>query len=108
MQYNRPDWVRVGKVRHIDWFSFADNGPETARRPASADHEGTCAVEFTEVMRGAEPWWTIGFEAAGHSDTTRAAIEATAALVFGDPLTGGLELSEADSMSYSEWLRSAH
>ena len=102
--YNWPDWVHVGKVRRIDWFEFAAGRP-AARRPASADHEGTCAVEVTEVMRGKEPWWTIGFEAPGHSDTSRVAIEAAAALVFHEGLPSGLELSEADSMSYSEWLR---
>ena len=106
-EYDWPDWARVGKLRRIDWFSYADNRPTTVRRPPSADHEGTCAVEFTEVMRDDDPWWTIGFEATGHSDTARAAIEATAALVLRDPLPGGLELIEADSMSYSEWLRSA-
>jgi hypothetical protein len=103
-EYSPPDWVRVGKVRRIDWFEFAAGRP-AASRPAAADHEGTCAVEVTEVMRGKEPWWTIGFEAPGHSDTSRAAIEAAAALLFHDGLPGGLELTEADSMSYSEWLR---
>ena len=49
-------------------------------------------------------WWTLGFEAAGHPATLREAIEATAALLFSEPLPAG-ELNVDDSMSYADWLR---
>lgn len=98
------DWVRVEKVRRIGRFWFADGVP--AARSASTDGGlTTCAVELTELMKGGELWWTIGFEVVGHPDTMREAIEATAALVFNDPLPGGLELSMIHSKSYAEWLR---
>ena len=70
------------------------------------EDEATCAVELTEVTRGDQLWWTLGFEAAGNPAAVTAAIEATAAVVFDEPMPGGLQLSVVDSMSYSEWLRS--
>ena len=98
------DWVRVDKGRRIGRFTFA--GGEAALRGSSASgDETTCAVEVTEVTKGEEPWWTMGFEAMGHPDSLKGAIEATATLVFSDPLPGGLELSIVDSMSYPDWLR---
>lgn len=98
-----PDWVPVGKVRRTGMFAFADGRP--VDRAPTVDDETTCAVELTEVMWGEEPWWTLGLEARGDPETVRAAIEATAALVFRDRLPGGRELGAVDSMSYSEWLR---
>jgi len=106
-EYSGQYWVRVRKVRRIGWFALTD-GPTAARATLAADDEGTCAVELTALLKGEEHWWTLGFEAPGHSDRTRETIEGVAALVLSDPLPGGVELSAADSMSYSEWLRRSH
>lgn len=97
------DWVRVGKYRRIRRFSFKDGKPVA---PFSASSAGatTCAVELTEVTSRGESWWTLGFEAGGHPDQLGEAIEATAALLFSEPLPAG-ELSVDDSMSYANWLR---
>ena len=98
------DWVRVDKERRIARFSLTDGEP-TPHSSSAVGERTTCAVELTEVLRrGEEPWWTLGFEAAGRPDTLRKAIEATAALVFADhPPVGQLSVSE--SMSYADWLR---
>jgi hypothetical protein len=85
------DWVSVKKYRRIGRFSAAND-------------ESTCAVEVTEVLKGEEPWWTLGFEAAGHSETLRGTLDDTAALLFSNPLPDGVELRMSDSISYSEWL----
>ena len=105
MEVTSPDWVRVGKMRRIGRFGFA-NGRPTANDAEHVEDEATCAVELTEVTRGDQLWWTLGFEAAGNPAAVTAAIEATAAVVFDEPMPGGLQLSVVDSMSYSEWLRS--
>ena len=97
------DWVRVGKIRRIGRFSFAD-GEHVARGVSSGEHLATCAVELTEVVKGGGRWWTLGFEVAGHPGAMREAIETTAAMVFSDPLPGERELNLADSKSYVEWL----
>ncbi len=96
------DWVRVGKYRRIGLFAIADGEPTAQISPSA--HETTCTVELTEVTRGAEAWWTLGFEATGRPHTLREAIEVTAALVFAAPLPVG-KLSVVDSMSYADWLR---
>ena len=103
MEVASPDWVRVGKMRRIGRFGFA-NGRPTAHDAENFEDEATCAVELTEVTQGEELWWTLGFEAAGNPTAARAAIDATAAVVFDEPMPGGLQLSVVDSMSYSEWL----
>ena len=98
------EWVPVGKHRRIGHFRIA-GGEATLLGAPAGDGETTCAVELTEVTRGGSPWWTLGFEAAGPSATLREAIEATAALVFGDTPSGTPALNVVDSMSYSDWLR---
>jgi hypothetical protein len=98
-----PDWISVRKIRRIRRFCIADDMP-VERAPTKND-EATCAVELTDVTMGEEYWWTLGFETMGHPETLRRAIDATAALVFGDPLPDGPELGVADSKSYLEWLR---
>jgi hypothetical protein len=103
MDVESADWVRVGKIRRIGRFSFAD-GVHVTRGVSSGEHLTTCAVELTEVVKSGEPWWTLGFEVAGHPEAMREAIETTAAMVFSDPLPGELELNLADSKSYVEWL----
>lgn len=97
-----PNWVGLGKHRRIGRFSVR-NGVATphADDPAGDD---TCAVEVTEVLKSDERWWTIGFEAAGEHDALRGTLDATAALLLSHPVPAGLDLSIADSISYSEWL----
>ena len=104
MEVASPDWVRVGKMRRIGRFGFADGRP-TSHNGECVENEATCAVELTEVTQGAELWWTLGLEAAGNPTAATAAIDAIAAVVFDEPMPGGLRLSVVDSMSYSEWLR---
>ena len=103
MGVGSADWVRVGKIRRIGRFSFAD-GAHVARGVSSGEELTTCAVELTEVAKSGERWWTLGFEAVGHPGAMREAIETTAAVVFGDTLPGERELNLADSKSYVEWL----
>jgi hypothetical protein len=103
MDVGSADWVRVGKIRRIGRFSFAD-GEHVTRGVSSGEHLTTCSVELTEVVKGGEHWWTLGFEVAGHPGSMREAIESTAAMVFSDPLPGERELNVADSKSYVEWL----
>ena len=98
-----PSWVRVAKRRRIGWFSVAQ-GVATPRGSPAVSGEATCAVELTEVLKGEETWWALGFEAAGAPETLRRTLAATAALLFSSPLPDGLRLRIADSMSYSEWL----
>jgi hypothetical protein len=61
-------------------------------------------VELTEVHSGGQDWWTLGFEAIGPADLLRAALEATAALVFAQALPGGVIPGPDESRSYAEWL----
>ena len=96
------NWVRVGKRRRIGRFSVR-NGVAAAHGKDPA-RDMTCAVEVTEVLKGEERWWTVGFEAAGDRDGLRATLDATAALLLGDHLPAGLDLRLADSISYAEWL----
>ena len=104
MDVRSADWVRVGKIRRIGRFSFAD-GEHVTRGVSSGEDLATCAVELTEVAKGGERWWTLGFEVAGHPGAMREAIETTAAIVFSDPLPGEWELGVSDSKSYAEWLQ---
>ncbi len=92
-------------MRRIVRFSLADGQPTFRGSVTAADT--ACAVELTEVVKEGERWWTLGFEATGHTDVLAGTIDATAALVFRDHLPDGLELSLSDSMSYAEWLRRA-
>ena len=98
-------WVRVGKHRRIGRFSFPD-GHRIAQVSSPLADTTTCAVELNRITNGPESWWTLGFEAVGHPDTFRESIEATAALLFSEPVPAG-ELNVDDSMSYADWLRSS-
>ena len=60
--------------------------------------------EIAEARLRGIAWWTIGFEATGSADTLRTTLEATAALVFAQPLPGWTVLAAADSYSYAQWL----
>jgi hypothetical protein len=67
-------------------------------------HFARCAVELTEVRTRGETWWTLGFEASGPATVLRSELDAAAALVFAQPLPGGMELGVDDSRSYAQWL----
>jgi hypothetical protein len=61
-------------------------------------------VELTEVRTSGQDWWTLGFEAAGPASLLRSERQATATLVFGQALPGGVEPGPDESRSYAEWL----
>ena len=46
----------------------------------------------------------LGFEATGPASLLGSALEAAAALVFAQPVPGGVEPGSGDSRSYAEWL----
>jgi hypothetical protein len=96
-------WRSVHKVRRISFF-VAGEGRLSASVPTPERGTG-CAVELTEVTMHGRNWWTLGLEAAGPPDGLRGLVEGTAALLFEQPLPGGLELTQADSSSYYGWLR---
>jgi hypothetical protein len=95
-------WRPVRKRRRIGRFSMA-SGQVVARAPGLGQ-QPQCEVELTEVRTRGQDWWTLGFEATGPADLLRSALEATAALVFAQPLPGGVELGPDESRSYAEWL----
>jgi hypothetical protein len=97
-----PGWTPVRKRRRISQFSSA-SGPAVARPPGSGQ-QPRCEVELTEVHARGQDWWTLGFEANGAADLLRGELQATAALVFAQPLPGGLIPGPADSRSYAQWL----
>jgi hypothetical protein len=97
-----PGWRTVDKRRRTGRFSFADGRiAPSAQRLAG---EAQCAVELTALRTGGQSWWSLGFEATGPADLLRSALEATAALVFAQPLPDGLQPSLEESASYAEWL----
>ena len=61
-------------------------------------------MELTEVHTSGQDWWSLGFEATGSASLLRSELEATAALVFAQALTGGVEPGPDQSRSYAEWL----
>jgi hypothetical protein len=95
-------WRPVGKRRRISRFSRA-SGEIVARAPGLGQ-EPRCEVELTEVRAGGQDWWTLGFEATGPAGLLRSELEATAALVFGQAVPGGVEPGPDESRSYAEWL----
>ena len=97
-----PGWRPVRKRRRISWFSLA-GGQVVARAPGPGQ-EPWCEVELTEVRTHGQDWWTLGFEATGPASLLRSALEATAALVFAQPLPGGVEPGPDQSRSYAQWL----
>jgi hypothetical protein len=97
-----PGWRPVRKRRRISRFSLA-SGPVVALA-AGLGQLPRCEVELTEVHSGGQDWWTLGFEAIGPADQLRAALEATAALVFAQAPPGGVEPGPDESRSYAEWL----
>jgi hypothetical protein len=101
--HDSTTWRPVRKVRRITFFA-ASEGRLSARVPAAGRAIG-CAVELTEVTAPDGTWWTLGFEATGPPDELPSLVEATAALMFQQPLPADLELSAADCGSYHGWLR---
>jgi len=104
----RPDsadpagWQPVRKRRRISRFSRA-SGPAAAPA-AGPGGEPCCEVELTEVRTRGQDWWTLGFEATGPADLLHGELQATAALVFAQPLPAGVEPGPDYSRSYAEWL----
>jgi hypothetical protein len=96
------DWTVIRKRRRVSGFRLAGGGI-VASIPGRAGDPG-CKVELTEVHARDEPWWSLGFEAAGPADLLRSALEGTAALIFARALPGGAELGLGDCRSYAEWL----
>jgi hypothetical protein len=96
------DWIRVGKIRTISWFSLT--GRPRLAQPAGTHPDG-CAVELTALTTDNRAWWTLGFEATGPPHLRLSAIEAAAETVFGEPVPDGVSLRLKDSQSYSAWLR---
>jgi hypothetical protein len=97
-----PGWTVIRKRRRISRFRLAGGGI-AAGVPGWASEPG-CTVELTEVDARDEPWWSLGFEAAGPADLVRRALEDTAALIFARALPSGAELGLGDCRSYAEWL----
>jgi hypothetical protein len=95
-------WRPVRKRRRISWFSVA--GGQIVAGVPRGSQEPQCAVELTEVRTGGQDWWTLGFEATGPAQLLPGELEATAALMFAQPLPGGLEPGLDASRSYAEWL----
>jgi hypothetical protein len=93
------EWTRVGKTRRVSTASASELPPLAGHRD-----DGGCTVELTEIALAGHAWWTLGFEANGPLDDLPDKIDATARLVFSEPLPGGLELRAVDSLSYAEWL----
>ena len=95
-------WRLVRKRRRISQFSLA-SGQIVARVPR-AGQEPRCEVELTDVYTSGQVWWTLGFEATGPASLLRSELEAAAALVFAQPMPGGVEPGPEESRSYAEWL----
>ena len=98
-----PGWRSVYKRRQTSRFSFADG--QIAASAQGLAGEARCAVELTALRTGGRSWWSLGFEATGPADLLRGALEATATLVFDQPLPDGLRPGLDESTSYAEWLR---
>ena len=95
-----PGWRPVRKL--IRRFPTV-NGQRASGARGRSD-EPRCEVELTEIRAGGQAWWTLGFEATGPAGELRTQLEATAALVFAQPLPGGMELTADHSQSYLQWL----
>jgi hypothetical protein len=97
-----PGWQPVYKRRRTSRFSFTDG--RIAVSAGRLAGEARCAVELAALRTGGRPWWSLGFEATGPADLLRGVLEATATLVFAEPLPDGLQPGLEESTSYAEWL----
>ena len=95
-----PGWRPVRKLIH----RFPAASGQTAAGTRGLDGEPRCQVELTEIRVGDQAWWSLGFEATGPDSLLCAELEAAAALVFAQPLPGGLELAIDHCQSYAQWL----
>jgi hypothetical protein len=95
-------WQPVRKRRRISRFSRV-SGPAAARAPVPGG-EPRCEVELTEVRTRGQDWWTLGFEATGPADLLHSELQATAALVFAQPLPAAVAPGPDYSRSYAAWL----
>ena len=95
-------WQPVRKRRRISRFSLASR-PAAARAPVPGG-EPQCEVELTEVRTRGQDWWTLGFEATGPAGLLHSQLQATATLVFAQPLPAGIQPGPDHSRSYAEWL----
>lgn len=96
-------WRPIRKTRRISRFSLASGTIRACGHRPGAGERG-CAVELTEIRTRGEAWWTLGFESVGPPGLLRSQLEATAALVFAEPLPGEVKPGLDDSRSYAEWL----
>jgi hypothetical protein len=95
-------WRPVRKRRRISSITPAD---EPARTCDPGTGQAWCEVELTEIRARGEAWWSLGFEVTGPAGLLRGELDATAALVFAQPLPGDPQLSTDDCCSYEDWLR---
>ncbi len=102
------DWRQVRKQRLTSRFSLAGGQIRPAAGGGGPGGGAQCAVELTEIRMDCRDWWSLGFEATGPGDLLRTGLESTAALVFSQVFTGGVELRLDDSTSYAEWLRTGY
>jgi hypothetical protein len=96
-------WRPVRKARRITFF--VPNEERLSAQIQAAGRGPGCAVELTEMTVQDQTWWTLGFEANGPPDQLTGLVEATARLMFEQPLPAYRELSAADCGSYHGWLR---
>jgi hypothetical protein len=97
------DWRLIKKTRRISRFSLSSEKIRAFGHAPAAGERG-CAVELTEILTRGEAWWTLGFESAGRPGLLRSQLEATAALIFAEPLPGEVKPRLEDSRSYADWL----
>ncbi len=95
-------WRPVRKRRRISRFPLGSG--QIAAPVPGLGQQPRCEVELTEVRTGGQDWWTLGFEAAGPASLLRRELQATAALVFGQALPGGVEPGPDESRPYAHWL----
>lgn len=93
-------WRPVNKRRRICRFVPAGEQMVADRaQPGPA-----CTAELAEICAHGETWWSLAYEATGPADLLRSEVEATARMVFAQPLPDGVELSIKHSRSFAEWL----
>ena len=94
-------WRPVDKQRRT--CRFLPDGGQMVLAGQEYDGPG-CTVELTGLRAGGAAWWSLGYEATGAAALLRHQLEATAAIVFAQPLPGGVEPGTDDSRSFAEWL----
>lgn len=95
-------WKPVRKRRRLSRFPLS--GGPVAEHAQGPGQEARCEVELTEVRTPGQRWWTLGFEATGPAELLASGLRGTAALLFAQPLPGGMAPGLDESRSYAEWL----